>query len=70
VRRKGTKAARKLPFDYIDNKHEFLKCAEDIFKKWSISAELVINFDNINFFPFFEKIAQVTNLLYDKNIHT
>jgi hypothetical protein len=24
-------------------------------------------FYNINFFSFFEKIAQVTNLLYDKN---
>ena len=48
VCRKGTKAARKLPFDFIDNKHEFLKCVEDIIKKWSISAELVINFDQTN----------------------
>jgi hypothetical protein len=45
VCRKGTTAARKLPFDFIDNKHEFLKCVEDIIKKWSISAP-VLHFSN------------------------
>jgi hypothetical protein len=48
VHRKGTKATRKLPFDFIDKKNEFLKCVEDIIKKWSIPVELVINFDQTN----------------------
>ena len=48
VRRKGTKAARKLPFDFDKQKLEFLSRVHAIREKFSIPEELVINFDQTN----------------------
>jgi hypothetical protein len=48
VRRKGTKAARKLPFDFDQQKIDFLTRVQDVRDKFSIREELVINFDQTN----------------------
>ena len=48
VRRKGTKAARKLPFDFEDQKLAFISRVQDTKQKYSIPDELVINFDQTN----------------------
>ena len=48
VLRKGTKAARKLPFDYEKQKLDFLSCVRDTCEKFAILEEMVINFDQTN----------------------
>lgn len=48
VKRKGTKAARKLPFDFEEQKTEFLASVEQIREEYNIPEELVINFDQTN----------------------
>ena len=48
VRRKGTKAARKLPFDYEKQKLDFLSRVRDTREKFAILEEMVINFDQTN----------------------
>lgn len=48
VRRKGTKAARKLPFDFEQQKLEFLSRVHNLKEKFFIPDELVINFDQTN----------------------
>ncbi len=45
VKRKGTKAARKVPDDFVDQKTKFLDTIARIVKEHSIPDELVINFD-------------------------
>lgn len=48
VRRKGTKAARKLPFDFEEQKITFLSDVRDIISEHSIPEQLVLNFDQTN----------------------
>lgn len=45
VRRKGTKAARKLPFDFENQRLEFIETVKKIRADHEIPPELVINFD-------------------------
>ena len=45
VRRKGTKAAHKLPDNYADLKADFLRRITEVVSQHSIPAELVLNFD-------------------------
>ena len=47
-RRKGTKAARKLPFDYEKQKLDFLSRVRDTREKFAKPEEMVINFDQTN----------------------
>lgn len=48
VRRKGTKAARKLPMDFMEQKTEFIESVTEIISENKIPPELVINFDQTN----------------------
>ncbi len=60
VRRKGTKAARKLPDNFEEQKADFLKCIAEKVKKYKIPDELIINFDQTGM-----KIVPVSNWTLD-----
>ena len=56
VKRKGTKAARKLPTDFNEQKNHFLRILKEKITENKIPAELVINFDQTGL-----KIVPVSN---------
>ena len=56
VKRKGTKAARKLPEDFDHQKSEFLRIIKETVTKYSIPPQLIFNFDQIGL-----KIVPVSN---------
>ena len=60
VRRKGTKAARKLPQNFDEQKADFLQCITNTVKKHKIPDELIINFDQTGM-----KIVPVSNWTLD-----
>jgi len=56
VKRKGTKAARKLPDDFDHQKSEFLRIIKETVTKYSIPPQLIFNFNQIGL-----KIVPVSN---------
>lgn len=56
VKRKGTKAARKLPDDYEHQKSEFLRIIKETITKHNIPPQLIFNFDQTGL-----KIVPVSN---------